>query len=330
MIRNKRTRSKVHVIQEKNSGNSHWDLQYHHLMMVYNCVIYRDLLSAHHNKYYVNNNTGLISSLPHVTLLLDKIPSSKINKKPVKVKFHGPNFKVCTILWSSFATMFANYLSLYDTGFIVFVLQCMCFVQWRLKGTRAPFLVQFLSFSCSFQQKLCQTRMHSSTMRTARSSSHLGGGSPPPWEQTPLEQKPPPGAGTPGAGTPRSRHPPCEQNHRRLWKYNLAPTSLRAVIIGWRSAAWARRPLSEILDPLLLCFGMCAPAGPTGSQYVILFHQNSCLKFGPKKSEDKIREHYHKRTALKTVHFSNVYETIHVRFMVWNWPGAISRSLFYF
>ena len=25
---------------------------------------------------------------------------------------------------------------------------------------------------------------------------------------------------------------PCEQNHRRLWKYNLAPTSLRAVKIA--------------------------------------------------------------------------------------------------
>ena len=25
--------------------------------------------------------------------------------------------------------------------------------------------------------------------------------------------------------------PPCEQNHRRLWKYYLAPTSLRAVIM---------------------------------------------------------------------------------------------------
>ena len=30
---------------------------------------------------------------------------------------------------------------------------------------------------------------------------------------------------------PRSRHPPCGQNHRCLWKYNLAPTSLRAVKI---------------------------------------------------------------------------------------------------
>ena len=50
---------------------------------------------------------------------------------------------------------------------------------------------------------------------------------------TPLRRKhPPPGGSTP----PRRKHPqqeaphpPCGQNHRRLWKYNLAPTSLRAV-----------------------------------------------------------------------------------------------------
>ena len=34
----------------------------------------------------------------------------------------------------------------------------------------------------------------------------------------------------PGWGVP-DQVPPCEQNHRRLWKYNLAPTSLRAVNI---------------------------------------------------------------------------------------------------
>ena len=77
-----------------------------------------------------------------------------------------------------------------------------------------------------------KTRMHSSRMRTARSSSRAGGlhqappqDQPPractlPWKQAPLEQVPPwnrhppgpdpPGAGTlPGAGTPPgSRHPP--------------------------------------------------------------------------------------------------------------------------
>ena len=60
-------------------------------------------------------------------------------------------------------------------------------------------------------------RMHSSRMRTARSSSHLGGGSLPPrsihppgaGSPPPREQAPPP-----GSRTPRSRHPPppCEQN----------------------------------------------------------------------------------------------------------------------
>ena len=54
-----------------------------------------------------------------------------------------------------------------------------------------------------------ETRMHSSRVRTARSSCRPRG-SPP--------------------GPPRSRHAPGRKhNHRRLWKYNLAPTSLRAV-----------------------------------------------------------------------------------------------------
>ena len=51
------------------------------------------------------------------------------------------------------------------------------------------------------------TRMHSSRMRTARSSSHPGGGlhqAHPPPEQTPLH----PGAVPLGADTPPSRHPP--------------------------------------------------------------------------------------------------------------------------
>ena len=33
--------------------------------------------------------------------------------------------------------------------------------------------VQYFSFSCSFRQKLCQTRIHSSRMRTVRSSSYV-------------------------------------------------------------------------------------------------------------------------------------------------------------
>ena len=74
--------------------------------------------------------------------------------------------------------------------------------------------------------------------------------------QTPPEDQAPPGSGTPlgpgtpqdqalprpgsplGPGTPLGPGPPDqapprtghrEQNHRRLWKYNFAPTSLRAV-----------------------------------------------------------------------------------------------------
>ena len=65
------------------------------------------------------------------------------------------------------------------------------------------------------QTYACETWMHSSRMRTTRSSSHPGGG-----------------GGSPPGTPPGSRHPPpCGQNHRRLWKYNLAPTSLRAVNI---------------------------------------------------------------------------------------------------
>ena len=79
------------------------------------------------------------------------------------------------------------------------------------------------------------TRMHSSRMRTTRSSSCPGGvftrhtprGSTP-QRKHPLEEAQPP---TPQRKPPRRRHPPPRgQNHRRLWKYNLAPTSLRAVI----------------------------------------------------------------------------------------------------
>ena len=60
-------------------------------------------------------------------------------------------------------------------------------------------------------------------MRTARSSGRPGRGvstgHPLPRDQTPREQAP----------------PPRGQNHRRLWKYNLAPTSLRAVKIQFHN-----------------------------------------------------------------------------------------------
>ena len=70
--------------------------------------------------------------------------------------------------------------------------------------------------------KLQRTRMHSSRMHTARSSSRPGGFSTRhPLEQTPPQSRPPPGA-----------DPPHEQNDRHVQKYYLAPKLyLRAVMI---------------------------------------------------------------------------------------------------
>ena len=77
-------------------------------------------------------------------------------------------------------------------------------------------------------------------MRTARSSSHPGGvcTRSPQTMHTP-EPCTPLGPFTPPKdhAAPRTMHhpngpgtpPTCEQNHIRLWKYNLAPTSLLAV-----------------------------------------------------------------------------------------------------
>ena len=49
----------------------------------------------------------------------------------------------------------------------------------------------------------------------------------------PLEEAPPPSEEAPPweEASPREEAPPppSGQNHRRLWKYNLGPTSLRAV-----------------------------------------------------------------------------------------------------
>ena len=67
----------------------------------------------------------------------------------------------------------------------------------------------------------------------------------------PLGAEPPPGPGTPPWSRPlpeqtppSSRHPPpCGQNHRRLWKYNLAPTSLRAVKISAFAKGFSKAPL---------------------------------------------------------------------------------------
>ena len=64
--------------------------------------------------------------------------------------------------------------------------------------------------------KVCLTRMHSSRMRTARSSSRPGGGlnqAPSPRDQTPLGPgNPPPGSGTPpDQAAPLDQAPPREQ-----------------------------------------------------------------------------------------------------------------------
>ena len=60
------------------------------------------------------------------------------------------------------------------------------------------------SFSCCFGQKLYQTRMHSSRMRTVRSSSRLGGVCP----DTPQTDTPRADTLHPWAVTPLGRHPP--------------------------------------------------------------------------------------------------------------------------
>ena len=73
------------------------------------------------------------------------------------------------------------------------------------------------------QLKVPKTRMHSSRMRTARSSSRLGGGS---------TRQPP------GAGTPRIRHPPPSPVNRITDTRKNIPfpqLRLRAVIINLKN-----------------------------------------------------------------------------------------------
>ena len=57
--------------------------------------------------------------------------------------------------------------------------------------------------------------MHSSRMRTVRSSSHLGGGG--------LHQAPPRSRHPPGPDPPPGSSLPREQNDRQVQKYYLAP-----------------------------------------------------------------------------------------------------------
>ena len=100
----------------------------------------------------------------------------------------------------------------------------------------------------TWRLKKLQTRIHSSSMRTARSSSCLRGGLPQcvlgytPWVwawRPPLARplKLPPGCGPGDLQGMLGYHlqgmlgypPPCEQNHGHVQKHNLAPTSLQAL-----------------------------------------------------------------------------------------------------
>ena len=87
--------------------------------------------------------------------------------------------------------------------------------QWRIQRwgdarNVCPPHLGLISFSRSFRLKMCLIRMHSSRMRTARSSSRPA---PPPPEQAPLDQAPPLGAGTPQTRRPPRADPPCGQTH---------------------------------------------------------------------------------------------------------------------
>ena len=96
-------------------------------------------------------------------------------------------------------------------------------------GMLRPFtMVAFAKFY--FQQELHSSRMHTTHLLTVSPNMYCTGGG---------------GLSLPGGVCLASLschrrwypsmhwgRPSCELNHRRLWKYNLAPTSLRAVIIN--------------------------------------------------------------------------------------------------
>ena len=71
-----------------------------------------------------------------------------------------------------------------------------------------------------------------------------------------------PGGQLLGGGIPvcTEAAPPCEQNHTHLWKYNLAPTWLRVVIIQWRIQDFPDRevPTPEMRAPTYY-FGQFVP-----------------------------------------------------------------------
>ena len=97
------------------------------------------------------------------------------------------------------------------------------------KQVRFHYYVKYCNYSIKWQYEeiFINTRMHSSRMRTARSSSHRGGGlhqapswdqappqdqapfqdQAPPWTRHPPRSRPP----SPGTGTPPTRHPPEQE-----------------------------------------------------------------------------------------------------------------------
>ena len=125
------------------------------------------------------------------------------------------------------------------------------------QGHEAPPRPIFFSFSCSFQEQLTKTRMHSSRMRTARSSSRLGGlhqassrEQASPQNQTPREQAPPPTI------PPRTRHPrdqaPPQPHPSPPW---IDTHLCKHITLPQTSFAGGNNrlaPLWETLDPPLL------------------------------------------------------------------------------
>ena len=91
-------------------------------------------------------------------------------------------------------------------------------------SSEASYMVTNVTVHTRRQEKV-KTRMHSSRMRTARSSGRPGGistrhppGAYPPGPGTPPGLGIPPGPSTPGTKhPPRNRHPPCGQRHPPLW-----------------------------------------------------------------------------------------------------------------
>ena len=104
--------------------------------------------------------------------------------------------------------------------------------QWRIQRwgdarNVCPPHLGLISFSRSFRLKICLIRMHSSRMRTARSSSRPA---PPPPEQALLDQAPPWEQAPPQTRRPPEQTPPVD----RHTPVNILPCPklrLRAVII---------------------------------------------------------------------------------------------------